>query len=104
MIASGCDDGTFCIWDLRSFQVCLLLKHLFSFGIDQLVNLCAPLRQCCKEWCKCFFGHPKKWKICSCVKNRTCKKLMDSAHKAYAVPSMCLPMVWLFVFVVLIGT
>jgi ribosome assembly protein RRB1 len=29
MIASGCDDGTFCIWDLRSLKVCLLPEHLF---------------------------------------------------------------------------
>jgi len=63
MIASGCEDGTFRIWDLRSFQVCLLPKHFFSFGINQWVNLRVPLRQCCKEWCKCFFGHPKKWKM-----------------------------------------
>ncbi len=29
MIASGCDDGTFRIWDLRSLKVYLLPEHLF---------------------------------------------------------------------------
>jgi hypothetical protein len=33
------DDGTFRIGDLRSFQVCVLPEHLFSFSIDQWVNL-----------------------------------------------------------------
>ncbi len=62
------------------------------------MNLHAPLRQRCRKWCKCFFGKPKKMENMFNVKNRTCKNLMDSSNEAYAVPPMCLHVVWLFCF------
>jgi hypothetical protein len=77
---------------------------IFSFGMDQWVNLRTPLRLCCWQWCECFFGHPKKWKICSYVKKGTSRNLMGSTDKVDVVPPMCLPAVLLFVSTVLVGT
>ncbi len=100
MIASNCDDGTFRIGDLRSFQVCLPHEHLFLLVLINGWIYVHHWGSVVENGVSCYLERPNNWKIFSYVKKGTCKNLMDSSDKAYVVPPMCLRAVWLFVLTV----
>jgi hypothetical protein len=75
----------------------LLLEHLFLLVLILMGEFTRAFEAVLQKMLQVpFLGSPKKWKICSYVKNTTCKNLMDSADKAYVAPLMCLRVAFCF--------